>query len=107
MVSSARDTAVLLAQHSNAPIAARVSRRDVKGRIGRPVVDDDQFEIVKRLTEHRLDRIGKIGFDLVRRRDYADGWHCISRAVAGTVTGSSSRSSHNASTDRRVAPPGR
>ena len=64
-----------LRQHTHARIASREPLRQRHRSVRRSIVDDQQFEIAIRLTQHRCDRRGDVRLGVVRRHHYADGSH--------------------------------
>ena len=106
MIPGRGNSGVRLADHPDAGVSRRILIGDDIAPVRCAVVDDQQFEIVVGLVENRLNRLADVRRDVVRRHDYADGWHC---ADARTLTRDSRvelDQLYSAFTDRSVAPPG-
>ena len=83
MIPRRGNSGVRLADHPDPGVSRRIQIGDDIASVACPVVDHQQFQVGVGLVEHRLNRLADVRRDVVRRHDYADGWHC---ADALTVT---------------------
>jgi len=74
-VAGVAEAMVGLADEPDPVVAVGETPRDQWAGVGRAVVHDHHLEIVDALVEHRIQAVGEVFLDVVRRDDHADSCH--------------------------------
>ncbi len=73
-VAGRAEPAVGTGEELDARVAADVVQGDRARAVRRPVVDEQDLEVLERLGEDGVEALPEVGLDVVEGDDHADGW---------------------------------
>ena len=69
-----REAASLVAMHADPRISLLIGREDGAGAVRRPVINNNELKILKRLSEDALDRLAHMRFSIAYRHHDRHDW---------------------------------